>query len=82
MAYAKARSANRELNLGMTEGGFKQVNKDRGGVVEPLTADIRLDLDHKYYALSEAPSFRTPDGPSMVSPYHVATVCPCCGGSH
>jgi hypothetical protein len=82
MAYAPTRSANRELSLGMVEGAYKQVNRDRGGVVEPGTSIERLDLDHKYYAVVEAPSFKTPDGPSMVSPYHVTTECPCCGGMH
>ena len=76
MAYAQPRSANRELEWGMTEGGYKSVVKDRGGVVEQGTWMARDDLSWIYYGICEAPVMDTPDGHMTVSPYHTATPCP------
>lgn len=38
------RSANTELAQGATDGSYKQVVKDRGGVVEMATYDSHRDL--------------------------------------
>lgn len=76
MAYAQPRSANRELEQGMVDGSYKQVIKDRGGVVEQATWYARDDLSCTYYGIHEAPVMDTPDAQKMVSPYHTATPCP------
>lgn len=62
MAYAKPRSANAEMELGMVEGGHKMAVKDRGGVVEPLTYEARRNLTDGWYGIHEAPMKMTPDG--------------------
>lgn len=76
MAYAQPRSVNRELEQGMVDGRYKQVIKDRGGVVEQGTWYERDDLSWIYYGICEAPVMDTPDGQKCVSPYHTATPAP------
>lgn len=76
MAYAQARSCNTELEQGMIDGSFKQVIKDRGGVVEQGTWYQRDELSCVLYGIHEAPVFDTPDGGKFVSPYHTATPMP------
>lgn len=73
MAYPAARSSNRELEQGSVDGKYKQVIKDRGGVVEQTTWRARDDLSCVYYGIHEAPVMDTPDGMTCVSPYHTAT---------
>jgi hypothetical protein len=82
MAYAQPRSANTELEQGMIDGSYKQVIKDRGGVVEQGTWYQRDDLSCVYYGIHEAPVMDTPDGKKMVSPYHTATPCPNAHDNH
>lgn len=71
MAYAQPRSANRELEQGMVDGAYKQVAKDRGGVVEALTPTNLGDLDWKFYGFHEASTMCTPDGQHMTPVYRV-----------
>lgn len=73
MAYAPARSCNGELELGMVEGSYRLVNRDRGGVVEPTTYAARRDLHDAFHGIHEAPVMETPDGLKTVSPYAVRT---------
>lgn len=76
MSYAQPRSANRELEAGMTDGSYKKVIMDRGGVVEAGTWYQRDELSWIWYGICEAPVMDTPDGQKCVQPYHVATPCP------
>lgn len=76
MAYPQSRSANRELDQGMVDGSYKQVIKDRGGVVEQGTWYQRDELSCIYYGIHEAQVMDLPDGRKFVSPYHTATPCP------
>lgn len=61
MAYAPHRSAIDELNQGMTDGSYKQVNKDRGGSIDPSTAAARRNLHAVWYGINEAPVKELPD---------------------
>jgi hypothetical protein len=61
---------------GMVDGSYKQVIKDRGGVVEQGTWYQRDELSCVYYGLHEAPVMDTPDGRKFISPYHTHTPCP------
>ena len=45
MGKAPARSANAELGQGMTDGSYKQVVKDRGGLVETGGASVFLKFE-------------------------------------
>jgi hypothetical protein len=74
MAYpARNRSVNRELEQGSVDGTYKQVIKDRGGVVEHITPDNLLDLSWKYYGITEARTMPTPDGLTMTPLYPTDT---------
>ena len=72
MAYPRLRSCNNELDQGMTDGSYKMVVKDRGGVVEPLTYENRRDLTDGWYGIHEAPVKMTPDGMRVRTPYCVS----------
>ncbi len=76
MAYAQPRSANRELEQGMVDSKYKQVIKDRGGVVEQGTWYARDELSWIYYGICEAPVMDTPDGQKCTPLYHTDTPCP------
>ncbi len=82
MSYPTPRSANHELLLGMAEGGYKSVVKDRGGQVEQGTWYMRDDLDYTYYGIHEAPVWDSPDLRKFVPPYHTETPCPQLHDSH
>ncbi len=73
MAYAKPRSANNDLRLGMVEGGYKMAVKDRGGVVEALTYEARRDLTDGWYGIHEAQTKMTPDGQMVHVPCTTST---------
>ena len=73
MAYATPRSCNGDLELGMTDGSYRRIVKDRGGVVESTTWEARANLHDAYHGLHEAPTMHTPDGAHTHSPYYVAT---------
>jgi hypothetical protein len=68
MTYAPHRSAIDKLNQGMIDGTYKQVNRDRGGEVEPTTYDARRDLDDLYFGIHEAEVKELPDGIAAVPP--------------
>lgn len=73
MAHAPSRSCNSELELGMVDGSYRQVVKDRGGVVDPATYAARRDLSDTFHGIHEAPVMETPDGLKTISPYAVRT---------
>jgi hypothetical protein len=60
MAYPKTRSLQAELAQGSIDGTYKQVNPDRGGVVESGTAETRRDLSPRLYGITEATSKELP----------------------
>ena len=57
---------NRALRTGAVEGSYKQVNPDRGGVVEPTTTYARADLSVRLYGIVETPDKQMPDGSGVV----------------
>jgi hypothetical protein len=72
MAYPKTRSLQAELAQGEIDGTYKQVNPDRGGVVEVTTWESRKDLSPRLYGITETPDKELPDGSGKVtSPYAV-----------
>ena len=73
MAYASPRSANAELCEGSTDGKYRKIVMDRGGVVEDTTYRARCDLTDGWYGIHEAPSKMTPDGMRVRTPYCVST---------
>lgn len=73
MAYAPRRSANSELDAGATDGKYRKVIADRGGVVESCFMQDRADLTDGWYGIHEAPSMTRPDGQRCTNPYSVPT---------
>ncbi len=73
MAYPKSRSANAELNQGMIDGTYKQVARDRGGVIETTTYANRRDLADIFYGIHETPVKELPDGLPAHTPTFVPT---------
>lgn len=73
MAYAKPRSMNGDLELGMVDGKYRMVVKDRGGVVETTTYESRKNLNDTWYGLHEADVMETPDAATTKSPYAQST---------
>lgn len=70
-------SCNDELRLGAVDGTYKQVVKDRGGVVETATYLSRRDLSVAVYGITELADKELPDGSgSYRSPYAVVTPTP------
>ncbi len=76
MAYAQPRSANAELDEGMTDGKYKKGITDRGGEVENGTWRSRADLIGGFYGIHEAPEKVTPDGLVVRTRNTVHTPCP------
>lgn len=74
MAYPKCRSMNRSLEEGMTDGRYKKVVTDRGGVHEgELLHACREQLDSINYGINELKEKRFGDGTSGVTPNYVET---------
>lgn len=62
MTYAHIRSMNRDLEEGMSDGKYKKVVQNRGGVVEgELRARTLRDLDDIWYGFHETPAKALPD---------------------
>jgi hypothetical protein len=74
VAYAQPkRSAINELNQGMIDGTYKQVSRDRGGVIEPTTYAARADLSDVWYGIHECTPKELPDGLPAHTPTTVST---------
>jgi hypothetical protein len=72
MAYAKTRSLQAELAQGEIDGSYKQINPDRGGVVETMTAEARRDLSPRLYGIAEAEEKELPtENRDVRTPYTV-----------
>jgi len=77
MAYPRpTRSCLSELDAGATDGKYRKVIADRGGVVEHTFLANRLDLTGAFYGIHEAPSMVRPDGRHCANPYAVSTPAP------
>lgn len=76
MAYARSRSAIDELNQGMIDGTYKQVSRDRGGVIDPATWAARKDLHDVWYGIHELPVKELPDALPAHTPTYQPTPAP------
>jgi hypothetical protein len=68
MAYPKARSVNEELLEGMTDGRYKKIITDRGGVVETTFVQERRDLSKGRYGIGETAEKTTGDCRTVRTP--------------
>ena len=67
MAYPEnLRSLVESLRTGAIDGSYKQLVKDRGGVVEDTTVYARADLSVRLYGIVETPDKQMPDGSGVV----------------
>ena len=57
-----------ELAEGATDGSYKKVIRDRGGVVEDTTYQQRTDMADVFYGIHEAPIKELGDGTSARTP--------------
>ncbi|MGW3273898.1 hypothetical protein ACWDFH_20860, partial [Streptomyces kronopolitis] len=73
MSYATERSLTGDLHEGVTDGGYKKVVTNRGGVVEATTYAARRDLDDRWYGIHEALVKHSPEGRPVCTPNYVAT---------
>lgn len=73
MVYPRSRSMNGDLNEGLTDGKYKKVVHDRGGVVEHTTIASRDDLKDVWYGIHEAAVKERPDGRNCGTPNYVYT---------
>ena len=73
MATAQPRSVNAELAEGMSDGKYKKVIRDRGGVVESATHLSREDLADIWYGIHETPGKVSPDARYQSTPNFVPT---------
>jgi hypothetical protein len=73
MAYPGSRSVNDELEAGATDGKYRKVINDRGGVVEHIFTSDRECLTGAFYGIHEAGQMRVPGGDrSCRNPYGVS----------
>lgn len=68
MAYGSTRSMSAELSEGMTDGKYKKVVNNRGGVVEGTTQKERHDLKDTYYGIHEVQIKDRPDAVTVTTP--------------
>lgn len=75
MAYAQSRSMNAELNEGATDGKYKKIVVDRGGigVAQSATTRARVDLHDVWYGTHEEQIKTRPDGVPVHTPNYVQT---------
>lgn len=73
MAYPAGRSMNGDLHEGSTDGKYKKVIRNRGGVVESATYEDRAGLDDVWYGIHELEVKIMPDGTPVRTPNYVAT---------
>ncbi|MFC9505359.1 hypothetical protein [Streptomyces sp. NPDC057002] len=73
MSYAPQRSLTGDLEEGLTDCGYKKVNRDRGGQVDPATYNARRNLNDLWFGIHEAPVKHRPDGLTTRTPGYVAT---------
>jgi hypothetical protein len=71
MAFPESRGMNNALSEGATDGKYKKVNPNRDGVVDPGTAENRLDLSDQWFGVREKRVKVAPDGLLHVTPNYV-----------
>jgi hypothetical protein len=64
---------NADLREGMTDGSYKKVVRNRGGVVEHGFVDSRRDLADVWFGIHEDVSKHLPDGRNAVTPNYIPT---------
>lgn len=73
MAYARPRSMNADLNEGATDGRYKKIVADRGGVPESGTYEMRSSLNDTWYGIHETKVKMAPDGLAHITPDYVVS---------
>lgn len=73
MAENSSRSQNAELAEGMSDGKYKKVVTDRGGVVDAATWQERSQLDDVWHGIHEARTKVLGDGTVHTTPDYVVT---------
>lgn len=68
-----SRNKNAELAEGMSDGLYRKVVTDRGGVVDPATYQARRDLSDIYFGIHETRVKTLPDGTIHATPGYVVT---------
>lgn len=71
MGYPARRSMNDALSEGSTDGKYKKVVTDRGGVVGEETYENRADLNDQWFGIHEKPVKVAPDGLLHATPNYV-----------
>lgn len=72
MAYPTLRSMNADLWEGATDGRYKKIVMDRGGVVDPLTHHMRDEMDDVWHGFHEKKVKDVPTIGDRVTPNYVA----------
>jgi hypothetical protein len=73
MVYPLSRSMNADLHEGATDGKYKKVIQNRGGVVESTTYLERSDLFDAYFGIHEKAVKVSGDGVVAATPNYVPT---------
>lgn len=73
MAERYTRSMSAALDEGCTDGLYRKVVTDRGGVVEDTTYRTRRDLHDTWFGIHEARAKTLPDGRVVSTPDFVLT---------
>lgn len=73
MVYPLSRSMNADLHEGLTDGKYKKVVQNRGGVVNPATYRARSDLFDAWYGIHETRIKRAGDDVAGPTPEFVST---------
>lgn len=71
MATNETQSLNGNLAEGMSDGKYKKVEADRGGVVGIETWEARQHLNDVYFGIHEAKDKVLPDGSTHATPHFV-----------
>lgn len=76
MAYPQTRGMNNALSEGSTDGKYKKITPNRDGVIDPATAENRLDLDDNWFGIHEKQVKVAPDGLLHATPQFVQNPTP------
>jgi hypothetical protein len=81
MSYAPARSCNKDLFAGMTDGSHKKGAPNRGGgycdtagSIEHTTCFFRAEMSGLWHGYNEEPIKVLPDGRKVETPYTMAMI--------
>lgn len=73
MSYPESRGMNNNFSEGSTDGKYKKVVPNRGGVIDPATEENRADLHDNFYGTGPEKQVKvTPDGLLHATPEYVA----------